>query len=115
MNRQKEEARASWAGAGGTADEAIWFKLREEHGATEFLGYETESAEGAVLALLKDGEPVESVNQGDEIAIILNQTAFYGESGGQMGDAGTLKVGETVVHIDDVKKKATAFLCTWAK
>jgi len=106
MERQKAEARASWQGAGGAADEAIWFKLRETHGATEFLGYETEQAEGAVLALLLDGKEVTSVKAGDDVVIVLNQTPFYGESGGQMGDAGILKTGEVEVAISDVKKKA---------
>ena len=105
MERQKEEARASWAGAGGTADEAIWFRLRERHGSTEFLGYETESAEGVVQALLVDGEVVGQAGKGDSVAIILNQTPFYGESGGQMGDSGTLETTEATVRIDDVKKK----------
>ncbi len=105
MEKQKAEARASWAGAGGAADEAIWFQLREKHGSTEFLGYETESAEGAILSLIKDGEIVDVASSGDEVAIILNQSPFYGESGGQMGDAGTLKIGDTLVHISDVKKK----------
>ena len=105
MEQQKAEARASWTGAGGAADEAIWFKLREEHGATEFLGYETEQAEGAVLALVRDGDTVEKAGAGDDVAIVLNQTPFYGESGGQMGDAGTLRVGDTLVDISDVKKK----------
>lgn len=105
MERQKAEARASWTGAGDAADEAIWFQLREEHGATEFLGYDTEQAEGAILALLRDGELTESAKSGDDVSIVLNQTPFYGESGGQMGDAGELRVGDSVVDIADVKKK----------
>ncbi|MEM8750250.1 MAG: alanine--tRNA ligase [Pseudomonadota bacterium] len=105
MERQKEEARASWSGAGGAAEEAIWFQLKEKHGATEFLGYETEKAEGVALALVRDGETVDAVQAGDDIALIVNQTPFYGESGGQMGDAGTITFGDTVVEIRDVKKK----------
>ena len=105
MERQKKEARASWAGAGGAADEAIWFQLREQHGSTEFLGYETESAEGAVQAILVDGEAVEEATKGASVAVILNQTPFYGESGGQMGDSGTLTTAGVAVRIDDVKKK----------
>ena len=106
MERQKQEARASWAGAGGAADEAIWFKLRENHGPTEFLGYGTEKAEGAVLALVVDGEATKVAKRGNEVAVILNQTPFYGESGGQMGDSGTLSVGESTIEISDVKRKA---------
>ncbi len=106
MEAQKEEARASWKGAGGTADEAIWFKLREQVGATEFLGYETEHAEGAVVALVSDGMEIQSANSGDAISIILNQTPFYGESGGQMGDSGELRIGDAIVDISDVQKKS---------
>jgi len=106
MEKQKKDARASWAGAGGTADEAIWFKLREKHGATEFLGYGTENAEGEILALVVDGKITDTAKQEDEVAVILNQTPFYGESGGQMGDAGTLTVGKNSVAVTDVKRKA---------
>ncbi|MEP0944577.1 MAG: alanine--tRNA ligase [Rhizobiaceae bacterium] len=105
MERQKTEARASWTGAGGAADEAIWFQLREQHGATEFLGYDTEQAEGAILAIIKDGELADSANAGDDVSIVLNQTPFYGESGGQMGDAGEMRVADSIVDIADVKKK----------
>src|SRR5207344_3303259 len=83
MERQRETARASWAGSGDAATEAVWFGLREKHGATEFLGYETESAEGEVVALVKDGKEVAALKAGEEGAIVLNQTPFYGESGGQ--------------------------------
>ncbi|MEM9734868.1 MAG: alanine--tRNA ligase, partial [Pseudomonadota bacterium] len=106
MERQKAEARASWAGSGGSADEAVWFKLREEHGATEFLGYDTEKAEGAVQAIIVNGELADSASSGTEVALVLNQTPFYGESGGQMGDAGTLSFSDTLVEITDTKKKA---------
>src|SRR5689334_14408771 len=86
MERQREKARASWAGSGDAADEAVWFALREKLGATEFLGYETESAEGVVAALVKDGKEVAALKAGDSGVIVLNQTPFYGESGGQVGD-----------------------------
>ncbi|MEL7228610.1 MAG: alanine--tRNA ligase [Pseudomonadota bacterium] len=115
MERQKEEARASWAGSGGSADEAVWFRLREEHGATEFLGYDTEMAEGAVQAILVDGEVAESAASGAEVAIVLNQTPFYGESGGQMGDAGTFTADETLVAISDTKKKADGLFVHFGK
>jgi len=90
MNRQREKARASWAGSGEAADAAVWFSLREKLGPTEFLGYETESAEGVVAALVKDGKEVEALKPGESGTIVLNQTPFYGESGGQVGDTGTL-------------------------
>ncbi len=88
MERQREKARASWAGSGEAATEAVWFALREKLGATEFLGYETERAEGVVAALVKDGKEVAALKPGESGAVILNQTPFYGESGGQVGDTG---------------------------
>src|SRR5262249_29976409 len=82
MERQREKARASWAGSGDTAAEAIWFPLREKLGATEFLGYDTETAEGVVTALLRDGKEVAELKAGESGQVVLNQTPFYGESGG---------------------------------
>ncbi|CAL78682.1 alanyl-tRNA synthetase [Bradyrhizobium sp. ORS 278] len=106
MERQKAKARAAWAGSGEAATETVWFPLREKLGATEFLGYETETAEGAVTALVKDGAEVDSLKAGESGAIVLNQTPFYGESGGQVGDTGVL-TGEGVrVRITDTQKKA---------
>src|SRR5580692_6197931 len=84
MQHQREEARKSWVGSGEAATGAQWFALREELGATEFLGYETENAEGVVLAILKGGERIAAAEAGDEVAVVVNQTPFYGESGGQM-------------------------------
>ncbi|MEH2674170.1 alanine--tRNA ligase [Bradyrhizobium elkanii] len=106
MERQRVKARASWAGSGEAASEAIWFPLREKLGATEFLGYETESAEGAVTALIKDGAEVESLNAGESGAIVLNQTPFYGESGGQVGDTGVLTGEGVKFRVSDTQKKA---------
>jgi alanyl-tRNA synthetase len=106
MERQKAKARASWSGSGEAATEAIWFPLRERFGATEFLGYETETAEGVIAALVKDGREIDSLKAGESGAIVLNQTPFYGESGGQVGDTGIL-TGEGVrVRITDTQKKA---------
>ena len=106
MERQREEARKSWVGSGEAATEAVWFALREEVGATEFLGYETESAEGVVLAILRGTERVNEASAGDEIAVILNQTPFYAESGGQVGDTGTMSsaAGAELVVRDTVRK-----------
>ena len=90
MQRQREEARRSWVGSGEAATEAVWFALREEVGATEFLGYETETAEGVVQAVMRDGQRVTEAEAGDDIGVIVNQTPFYAESGGQMGDSGVI-------------------------
>jgi len=107
MERQKEEARASWAGSGEAQTDAIWFQLRERLGGTEFLGYGAEKAEGQILALVRGGEAVERASAGEEVAIIVNQTPFYAESGGQVADTGTIvneKGGR--VSIGDVQKRA---------
>ncbi len=106
MERQREKARASWSGSGEAATEAIWFPLREKLGATEFLGYETETAEGAVTALVQDGKEVAGLKAGEAGAVVLNQTPFYAESGGQVGDVGVL-VGEGVrFRVAETQKKA---------
>ena len=106
MARQKAEARAAWAGSGEAATETVWFELREKVGATEFLGYDTEAAEGVVTALLKGGAPVSELKAGDEGQVIVNQTPFYGESGGQVGDTGAMftKTG-TEFAVEDTQKK----------
>ncbi|WP_375313797.1 alanine--tRNA ligase [Bradyrhizobium sp. A5] len=106
MERQKAKARESWKGSGEAASEAIWFPLREKLGATEFLGYETESAEGVVSALVKDGQEVASLKAGDTGALLLNQTPFYAESGGQVGDTGVLTgEGGIKFRVTDTQKK----------
>ncbi|MER8768813.1 alanine--tRNA ligase [Mesorhizobium sp. M0960] len=106
MERQKAEARKSWAGSGEAATETVWFAVREENGATEFLGYETEQAEGLVQALVRDGKTVDSAGKGDAVAVVVNQTPFYGESGGQMGDTGVISGDGFSIEISDTQKKA---------
>ncbi|MDQ0558470.1 alanyl-tRNA synthetase [Rhizobium mesoamericanum] len=105
MERQKAEARSHWAGSGDKATETIWFELREKHGATEFLGYDTESAEGVIQAIVKDGRSVDSAASGDKVQIVVNQTPFYGESGGQMGDTGVISSDTAKIEITDTQKK----------
>ncbi|PBC04969.1 alanine--tRNA ligase [Mesorhizobium sp. WSM3860] len=106
MERQKAEARAHWAGSGEAATETVWFPVREQTGATDFLGYETEEAEGLIQALVKDGKTVDSAGQGDAVAIVVNQTPFYGESGGQMGDTGMISGDGFSIEVTDTQKKA---------
>jgi alanyl-tRNA synthetase len=106
MERQRTAARKAWVGSGEATTDQIWFDIREKVGATDFLGYATEVAEGQITALVKDGKQVQQVKAGDEVAIIANQTPFYGESGGQMGDAGDFIGAKGVeIAIADTQKK----------
>jgi alanyl-tRNA synthetase len=106
MERQRAEARKSWAGSGEAATEEVWFELKEELGATEFLGYETETASGEIVALVKDGKRVDKLAEGDRGVVIVNQTPFYAESGGQVGDQGALSIAEDVLfRVEDTQKK----------
>ncbi len=114
MERQKAEARAHWSGSGDSATEVVWFELREKHGATEFLGYDTESAEGVVQAIVKDGSPVEAANTGDTVRIVVNQTPFYAESGGQMGDAGVISTDFARLVVTDTQKKGEGLFVHFA-
>ena len=106
MERQRAKARASWSGSGEAAAETIWFGLREKVGATEFLGYETESAEGVVAALVKDGKQVPELKKGESGAVVMNQTPFYAESGGQVGDTGQMRREGVRLTVTDTQKKA---------
>ena len=105
MGRQREEARKAWAGSGEAATDALWFEVRERVGATEFLGYETLAAEARVEAIVVNGAAVESAADGTDALIVVNQTPFYGESGGQVGDAGVmLGAGGVEVAVRDTRK-----------
>jgi alanyl-tRNA synthetase len=106
MERQRAKARASWAGSGEAAQETVWFSLREKVGATEFLGYETESAEGVAAALVKDGKVVSELKNGESGAVVMNQTPFYGEAGGQVGDTGEMRREGVRLAVSDTQKKA---------
>ena len=123
MAEQKIRARAAWAGSGEAATERVWFEIKEGVGATEFLGYSTERAEGEILALVVGGHPVPSAEAGTDVAVVLNQTPFYGESGGQVGDTGVIigtgpdrlrivisdtqkKLGDLFVHLGRVEAGA---------
>jgi len=105
MKESKELAKKNWKGSGDAAVEDIWFSIKDKLGATEFLGYETNQAEGLVLSLLKDNKEVEVLNQNDEGMIITNQTPFYGESGGQVGDVGEIISNDFKFEVTDVQKK----------
>ena len=105
-SRRRRRARR-WKGSGEAATEAIWFEVKEKTGATEFLGYDTETAAGEIVALVKDGKEAKSLKAGDEAAIVVNQTPFYGESGGQVGDAGVIRGAKgALFRVTDTQKKA---------
>jgi alanyl-tRNA synthetase len=104
MEKQREAARASWRGSGSVAVEPVWFEIREECGATEFLGYETTRAEGQVVAAVIGGQRVEAAEPGAELMLVANQTPFYGESGGQQGDTGIIRAGNVVMTVTDTRK-----------
>ncbi len=110
MAEQKAKARAAWAGSGETADAAIWFDLAEEHGSTEFLGYDTEKAEGQVLALVREAAATDAAKAGEAVTIVVNQTPFYAEAGGQVGDSGMVKTDTGAAMITDTKKVEGVFL-----
>ena len=107
MERQREAARRAWAGSGDTASDAVWFGIRERVGATEFLGYGTESAEGVIQALVVDGAETARAETGDTVALVVNQTPFYAEAGGQVGDTGTIVSAEGArVRVSDTRREA---------
>ena len=106
MEKQRAEARANWSGSGEEATEAVWFDLRNTHGATEFVGYTATQAEGVVQAIRADGELVDTVTAGQQVDLIINQTPFYAESGGQVGDTGVVTGDHGLeINITDTRKK----------
>ncbi|TCJ37128.1 alanine--tRNA ligase [Parafrankia sp. BMG5.11] len=105
MARQKAAARAAWKGSGSAADSELWFDIAEREGSTEFTGYASTEGEGRVVALIRDGQPVDSGSAGDEVVVLTNQTPFYGESGGQAGDAGLISTPEGLrIVVTDTSK-----------
>ncbi|GKY89803.1 alanine--tRNA ligase [Sinisalibacter aestuarii] len=110
MAAQKAKARAAWSGSGEAADATVWYDIAEEKGTTEFLGYDTEHAEGQVLALVKDGVRVDAATVGTAVQIVVNQTPFYAESGGQVGDTGLIRTDSGSAKVSDTKKVAGVFI-----
>ncbi len=108
MAAQKAKARAAWSGTGASADASVWFEIADATGPTDFLGYDTLNAEGQIAAIVQNGKPVDAAT--GEVSIILNQTPFYAESGGQVGDAGILRTDGAVVTITDTKKVEGLFI-----
>ena len=104
MAEQKSRARAAWAGSGANATDSLWFDLVEKLGPTDFIGYAATQAQGEIVAIVKDGAEVASAIAGDELTIFTNQTPFYAESGGQVGDTGTITVGEARFEVRDTQK-----------
>ncbi|MEM9210077.1 MAG: alanine--tRNA ligase [Pseudomonadota bacterium] len=110
MAEQKAKARAAWAGSGEAADDTIWFDVADAHGTTDFLGYDTETAEGQIVAIIKDGVQIDAASVDDEVQVALNQTPFYAESGGQVGDSGIIKTDKALVRVTDTRKMAGVFV-----
>ena len=105
MKESRELAKKNWKGSGDAAIENVWFGIKDKLGATEFLGYETNQAEGVISSLLKDNQEVDQLKENDEGMIIVNQTPFYGESGGQVGDTGEISTNDFKFEVTDVQKK----------
>ena len=115
MERQKAEARKHWSGSGDAATETIWYEIKDKAGATDFLGYDTEAAEGVILALVRDGKQVDAAQTGELVDVVVNQTPFYGESGGQMGDQGTISGEGYQLEVSDTQKRGEGVFVHRAK
>ena len=109
MAEQKAKARAAWSGSGEAADATVWFDVADKHGTTDFLGYDTETAEGQIAAIVQGSDLTAKAGKGDSVQIALNQTPFYAESGGQVGDSGTIRTETGRVEITDTRKTAGVF------
>lgn len=105
MEKQKQEARAAWSGSGESKTDRIWFELRDQMTASEFLGYKATSAEGIIESIIQDGKAVTQAKQGEKVLVIANQTPFYGESGGQMGDTGLIETPTGKIRVEDTQRK----------
>ena len=110
MAAQKAKARAAWAGSGEAADATVWFDVADKSGVTEFLGYDTESAEGQIVALVQGSDQVDAAAVGSDVQVALNQTPFYAESGGQVGDTGVIRTQTGIVNVTDTRKSAGVFV-----
>jgi alanyl-tRNA synthetase len=109
MAEQKAKARAAWSGSGEAADATVWFDVADKHGTTDFLGYDTETAEGQLVAIIQNGAVTQSAKTGDAVQVAFNQTPFYAESGGQVGDTGWIRTETGLVTITDTRKTAGVF------
>jgi alanyl-tRNA synthetase len=105
MAKQRSEARRAWKGSGEAKTETVWFDIKERIGASEFLGYDTEKAEGVLKAIVADGKEVAALPEGERGSLVFNQTPFYGESGGQTGDHGTIKTAGAEFRVEDTQKR----------
>ena len=110
LEDQKEKARSNWTGSGGTATDKIWFELNKSLSPTEFLGYTSEKTEGSIISIIKEGVLVDSLHSGDNGSLILNQTVFYAESGGQIGDTGTIEADNFEFEVSDTQKKGNLYV-----
>lgn len=115
MLEQKERARKSWSGSGESKTDNKWFDIKEKCGSTEFLGYSLDHSQAIILSIIKNGEEVLEAKQGEECIIITNQTPFYGESGGQMGDVGTISTNSSKATVTDTKKYLGSIIAHMAK
>ncbi|MDF1607445.1 alanine--tRNA ligase [Hoeflea sp. YIM 152468] len=115
MERQKAEARKHWSGSGDTATEKVWYEIKDKAGATDFLGYDTEIAEGVIVALVRDGAQIETAAAGELVDVVVNQTPFYGESGGQMGDQGIIAGEGYTLEVTDTQKRGEGVFVHRAK